>query len=157
MLDMINTMKNKETFDIGAIMKLLPHRYPFLLIDKVLTLVPGEHVVALKNVTINEPYFTGHFPEKPVMPGVMIIEALAQATGVLMVATKNEEHTGDNGSYYFAGIDKARFKQPVIPGDQLFLEAKILRTKQDVWKFATEAHVGERIVCSAEITCAFKK
>ncbi len=157
MLDTIDSMNNAEAVDINAIMKLLPHRYPFLLVDKVLKLVPGEHVIALKNVSINEPYFTGHFPEKPVMPGVMIIEALAQTTGVLMVNARDESHSGDNGSYYFAGIDKARFKQPVTPGDQLLLEAKLLKNKQDVWKFACEAYVGEHLVCSAEITCAFKK
>ena len=157
-MDVIDSMRRTETLNIDAILKLIPHRYPFLLIDKVLKLVPGEQVVALKNVTCNEPFFSGHFPEKPVMPGVMIIEALAQATGILTVVTKNDgSHAGDNGSYYFAGIDKARFKHPVIPGDQLILEAKILKVKQDVWKFATEAYVGDRLACLAEITCAFKK
>ena len=139
--------------DIRKIMSLIPHRYPFLLIARVLSCEPGESVVALKNVTFNEPFFQGHFPGRPVMPGVLIIEALAQATGILAFATVGEG-PGEGRLYYFVGIDKARIRQPVEPGDQLRLEAKLLRRIRTVWRFEATAWVGDTKVASAELMCA---
>jgi len=141
--------------DINAILAQLPHRYPFLLVDRVIECVPGESIKAIKNVTINEPFFTGHFPKRPVMPGVLIIEAIAQTTGILAYKTRgplteNEEET----LYLFAGIDKARFKRPVEPGDQLLIEAKILKQRKNVWKFSGEVTVDGLTVCTAEVMCA---
>ncbi|SFF99595.1 3-hydroxyacyl-ACP dehydratase FabZ [Neptunomonas qingdaonensis] len=142
--------------DVKEIREYLPHRYPFLLVDRVLELVPGESIVALKNVTVNEPYFNGHFPEHPVMPGVLIIEAMAQAAGILGFKTMNK--TPQDGSiYYFVGSDKLRFKRPVVPGDQLKLEATILSEKRGIWKFAVKATVDGDIVSSATILCADRK
>ncbi|WP_372737994.1 3-hydroxyacyl-ACP dehydratase FabZ [Neptunomonas sp.] len=142
--------------DVNEIREYLPHRYPFLLVDRVLELVPGESIVALKNVTVNEPYFNGHFPEHPVMPGVLIIEAMAQAAGILGFKTMNK--TPQDGSiYYFVGSDKLRFKRPVVPGDQLKLEATILSEKRGIWKFAVKASVDGAIVSSATILCADRK
>ncbi len=124
-----------NTLDIHEILNHLPHRYPFLLIDRVVDLVPGERLTALKNVTINEPFFPGHFPHRPVMPGVLILEAMAQATGIL--AFKTEDKLPDSNSlYYFVGIDNERFKQPVEPGDQLLLEVRLNRTRRGVWAFS---------------------
>ena len=142
-----------DQLDIRKIMSLIPHRYPFLLIDRVLSCEPGESVVALKNVTFNEPFFQGHFPGRPVMPGVLIIEALAQATGILAFATVGEG-PGEGRLYYFVGIDKARFRQPVEPGDQLRLEARLVRKIRTVWRFEATAWVGDTKVASAELMCA---
>lgn len=139
--------------DINQVLEYLPHRYPFLLIDKVLDYKSGEHLVAVKNVTINEPFFPGHFPNRPVMPGVLIIEALAQATGIL--AFKTGESKPDNNSlYYLVGVDKARFKQPVSPGDQLELTVRVTRQKQTIWWFSGEAKVDGRVVAKADLMCA---
>jgi 3-hydroxyacyl-[acyl-carrier-protein] dehydratase len=142
-----------ETLDIHEILKHLPHRYPFLLIDRVLELELNSRLVGIKNVTYNEPYFPGHFPQRPVMPGVLILEALAQATGVL--AFKSVGRTPDDGTlYYFVGIDNARFKRPVEPGDQLRLEVHYVKKMRGIWKFTAEATVEGELVCSAEIMCA---
>ncbi len=139
--------------DIYEVLKHLPHRYPFLMVDRVIECEPGKRLVAVKNVSFNEPYFTGHFPEKPVMPGVLILEALAQATGILGFKTASK--TNDNGSLYlFVGIDNARFKRQVIPGDQLHLEVELTRTIRNIWKFDTVAKVDGKVVASAQIMCA---
>lgn len=140
------------TMDIHKVMRRLPHRYPFLLIDRVLEFEPNRRLLGLKNVSINEPFFTGHFPVRPVMPGVLIIEAMAQATGLLAMESRPEE-VGEKALYYFVGIDKARFKQPVEPGDQLLLEVSVLHVKRGIWKFAGEARVDGKLVASAEIMC----
>lgn len=145
-----------STMDIEAIMNHLPHRYPFLLIDRVLDCKPGESLVGLKNVSFNEPYFLGHFPVKPIMPGVLILEALAQATGILAFRT-TETRPSDGYLYYFVGIDKARFKQPVVPGDQLILKVNLKRNMRNIWKFSAEALVDGNVVVSAEIMCASKE
>jgi 3-hydroxyacyl-[acyl-carrier-protein] dehydratase len=141
------------TLDIHEVMKHLPHRYPFLLIDRVLDYTPGETLHAIKNVSYNEPYFMGHFPHHPVMPGVLILEALAQATGILSFITMGELPE-DGSLYYFVGIDNARFKQPVIPGDQLDLYVTVEREKRGVWKFKAEARVEDKLVTSADLMCA---
>ena len=142
--------------DIQEIMRKLPHRYPIILVDRVLELVPGERVVALKNVTINEPFFVGHFPGHPVMPGVLIIESLAQACAILAFVTL-EAKEGDGTLFYFAGIDAARFKKPVVPGDQLRLEAEMGRVKRGVGKFTGRALVDGQVVCETEMMCAVRK
>lgn len=136
--------------DIRKIMDLLPHRYPFLLVDRVVEVVPGERLVAIKNVTINEPFFPGHFPGKPVMPGVLIAEALAQATGLLAMDTPD---VANAGIYYLVGLDKTRFKRPVEPGDQLRLEVTLLRRRRGVWAFKGVATVEGDICASTEIMC----
>ncbi|OOZ41191.1 3-hydroxyacyl-[acyl-carrier-protein] dehydratase FabZ [Solemya pervernicosa gill symbiont] len=141
-----------ETIEINEVMKLLPHRYPFLLIDRVLNIVPGETLTALKNVTVNEPFFPGHFPQKPIMPGVLILEAMAQATGLLAFRTE-EQPEERNTLYYFVGIDKARFKKPVGPGDQLILTVNLLRVKRGIWVFDAVAKVDDAVVATAEIMC----
>ncbi|MGF1525560.1 MAG: 3-hydroxyacyl-ACP dehydratase FabZ [Candidatus Competibacterales bacterium] len=139
--------------EINEVLQYLPHRYPFLLIDRVLSCEPGHRLVGVKNVTFNEPYFTGHFPQRPIMPGVLIVEALAQATGIL--AFKTEQRRPDQQSmYYLVGIDKTRFKQPVEPGDQLILNVDLRRIRQGVGVFDGEAKVNERVVASAELMCA---
>jgi 3-hydroxyacyl-[acyl-carrier-protein] dehydratase len=138
--------------EIQEIMALLPHRYPFLMIDRVLDFTPGESLTAIKNVTINEPIFTGHFPTMPIFPGVLILEALAQATGILGFKTVTER--AENELYLFAAIDEARFKKPVVPGDQLVLEVKFLKERRNLWKFYGEAKVDGQVVCSAELMCA---
>jgi 3-hydroxyacyl-[acyl-carrier-protein] dehydratase len=139
--------------DIAAIMKQLPHRYPFLLVDRVLECVPGKTIRALKNVTMNEPFFTGHFPHRPVMPGVMILEALAQAAGIL--AFKTAGVVPDKSTrFFFVGIDDARFRRPVEPGDQLILRAEFKRAMRGIWRFATVAEVGGVEVCSADMMVA---
>lgn len=139
--------------DISDVLHYLPHRYPFLLVDRVLNFVPNESLTGLKNVTFNEPYFPGHFPVKPIMPGVLIIEALAQATGIL--AFKSEESMHDRQSmYYLVGVDKARFKQPVEPGDQLILQVDLRRIRQGIGVFSGEARVDDKVVASAELMCA---
>lgn len=138
--------------EIQEIMALLPHRYPFLMIDRVLDFTPGESLTAIKNVTINEPIFTGHFPNMPIFPGVLILEALAQATGILGFKTVTER--SENELYLFAAIDDARFKKPVVPGDQMVLEVKFLKERRNLWKFYGEAKVDGQVVCSAELMCA---
>jgi 3-hydroxyacyl-[acyl-carrier-protein] dehydratase len=142
--------------DVNEIREYLPHRYPFLLVDRVLEITPGESIVALKNVTVNEPFFNGHFPEHPVMPGVLIVEAMAQAAGILGFKTMNKKPQ-DGSIYYFVGSDKLRFKRPVVPGDQLKLEASILSEKRGIWKFAVKATVDGDMVSSATILCADRK
>ena len=142
-----------NSLDIYDILKHLPHRYPFLLIDRVVEYEPGKTLVAIKNVTHNEPHFPGHFPNRPIMPGVLILEALAQATGIL--AFKTLDHIPDENSlYYFVGIDNARFKQPVEPGDQLQLEVEYVKQMRGIWKFKGKALVDGKVVCSADLTCA---
>jgi len=139
--------------DINAVLRQLPHRYPFLLVDRVLELVPGKTIRALKNVTINEPFFPGHFPHRPVMPGVLILEALAQAAGILAFQTAGVI-PDENTRFYFVGIDAARFRKPVEPGDQLILKAEFRRAMRGIWRFATVAEVDGREVCSAEMMVA---
>jgi 3-hydroxyacyl-[acyl-carrier-protein] dehydratase len=142
--------KPVEAFGIDHILKLLPHRYPFLLVDRVISLVPGESVKAIKNVTFNEPFFTGHFPGRPVMPGVIILEALAQTAGLLAFRTANVVPDA-NTELYFVGIDKARFRRPVVPGDCVELEALFQRALKGIWKFETRALVNGVVVCSADM------
>jgi 3-hydroxyacyl-[acyl-carrier-protein] dehydratase len=141
--------------DIHEVLRLLPHRYPFLLIDRVIEVVEGERLVALKNVSFNEPFFQGHFPLRPVMPGVLIVEAMAQATGLLAMRSAPDS-IRPNTLYYFVGIDKARFKRPVEPGDQLRLEVALRGTKRGIWMFSGAASVEGRQVASADIMCAAK-
>jgi 3-hydroxyacyl-[acyl-carrier-protein] dehydratase len=143
-----------NTMDIKEILKYLPHRYPFLLIDRVLDYTPGESLHAIKNVTINEPFFQGHFPVQPVMPGVLILEAMAQATGLLAFKTMSDDVPPDNVLYYFAGIDNARFKRVVEPGDQVHFEVKLIKERRGIGVFVGEAKVDGELVCSAEIMCA---
>jgi 3-hydroxyacyl-[acyl-carrier-protein] dehydratase len=144
-----------EQISLEQIFNLLPHRYPFLLIDRVVDCSPGKSLVALKNVTINEPFFQGHFPRHPVMPGVLIVEAIAQATGILAFISMNQR-PDDEELYYLVGIDKARFKQPVVPGEQVRLEVELLRTMRGIWKFNGLAKVDDSVVTSAELMCAVK-
>jgi 3-hydroxyacyl-[acyl-carrier-protein] dehydratase len=146
-------MTDPMQLDINEILRYLPHRYPFLLVDRVLECRPGETIRALKNVTYNEPYFTGHFPGRPVMPGVIIIEALAQTAGILAFASVNTIPT-EQTRFYFVGIDKARFRKPVIPGDQLILTATVQRSLRGIWKFETRALVGDTEVAHAEMMVA---
>ncbi len=142
--------------DIHKILKQLPHRYPFLLVDRVLSLDKGKSIRALKNVTINEPFFEGHFPHRPVMPGVLMLEAMAQAAALLAFDALDATPT-DDLVYYFAGIDGARFRRPVEPGDQLILEAELLRMKAGIFKFKVRALVGDDLAVEAELTCAMRK
>lgn len=142
--------------DFARLQQILPHRYPFLLLDRVLECTPGERVLALKNVTINEEFFQGHFPGKPIMPGVLILEALAQACGVLASETA-QTSAAEGVILLFAGIDKARFKRPVVPGDQLLLSGVLSRRKRDIWCFSAEAKVGEELACRAELMCAIQQ
>jgi beta-hydroxyacyl-ACP dehydratase FabZ len=139
--------------DIMAIMRRLPHRYPFLLIDRIITIVPGESILALKNVTMNEPFFQGHFPNQPVMPGVLIVEALAQAGGVLASEIRGPDKQGE--IIYFMGMDHVRFRRPVVPGDQLVLEARVLKMRAKVAKMAGRALVDEQLVAEAELMASF--
>ncbi len=141
--------------DIHKILKQLPHRYPFLLVDRVVALDKGKTIKALKNVTINEPFFEGHFPHRPVMPGVLMLEALAQAAALLAFDALDTAPT-DQMVYYFAGIDGARFKRPVEPGDQLMLNVEMLRMKAGIFKFKASATVGDELACEAELTCAMR-
>ncbi len=143
----------KYIMDIHDILKYLPHRPPFLLIDRILEMKEGHSLVALKNVTMNEAFFVGHFPNKPVMPGVLILEALAQASGVLAYKSTNTLPS-DGVLYYFAGIDNARFRRVVEPGDQLRLEVKVIRSKRDIWKLEGIAYVDGELACSAELLSA---
>jgi 3-hydroxyacyl-[acyl-carrier-protein] dehydratase len=141
--------------DIHKILKQLPHRYPFLLVDRVLEIDKGKSIRALKNVTINEPFFEGHFPNRPVMPGVLMLEALAQASALLSFDAM-DALPDDKMIYYFAGMEGVRFRRPVEPGDQLILEAQILRMKAGIFKFKTRALVGTDIAVEAELTCAMR-
>ena len=141
--------------DIHQILNKLPHRYPLLLVDRVLEIELGKRIVALKNVTINEPYFVGHFPARPVMPGVLMLEALAQAAALLSLASEGIA-LDDRRLVYFAGVDGARFKRPVEPGDQLRLEATLLRARQGIYKYATVARVGDDVAAEAELMCTMR-
>jgi 3-hydroxyacyl-[acyl-carrier-protein] dehydratase len=141
--------------DIHKILKQLPHRYPFLLVDRVLELERGKSIKALKNVTINEPFFEGHFPNRPVMPGVLMLEALAQASALLSFDALNAA-PDDQMIYYFAGMDGVRFRRPVEPGDQLILEAELVRMKAGIFKFRTRALVDNELAVEAELTCAMR-
>jgi len=141
--------------NIHDVLKHLPHRYPFLLIDRVISCEPGKTLVALKNVTINEPFFAGHFPRHPVMPGVLIVEALAQASALLSFKTMQAQ-MDEESVYYFVGIDKARFKKPVTPGDALILEVALQRHMRGIWKFWGEARVDGTLVSEAELMCTVR-
>jgi len=141
--------------NIQEILEYLPHRYPFLLIDRVIECELGKRIRAVKNVSVNEPYFNGHFPYYKVMPGVLIVEAMAQAAAILSFRTMGIK-PDDKSVYYFAGIDRARFKKPVMPGDQLVLEVSIERTVRSVVKYAGKAYVGEVLVAEAELLCTLR-
>ena len=143
--------------DIHQILKKLPHRYPILLVDRVLELVPGERIRALKNVSINEPFFSGHFPHRPVMPGVLMLEALAQAAALLAIESRNGMALDDETVIYFAGIDGARFKRPVEPGDQLVLDVVLDRVKAGIFKFSGKGLVGEEVAVDAELMCTARR
>ncbi len=142
----------KNTLEIAEIKALLPHRYPMLLVDRVLDYQPMKSLHAIKNVSINEPVFNGHFPELPIFPGVMILEALAQATGIL--GFKSTNGRDENEMYLFASIDKAKFKKPVVPGDTMHLHVEFIKERRGMWKFYGEAKVDGKVVCSAELMCA---
>ena len=147
---------SKDTLDIRKILDTLPHRYPFILVDKVISLVPNETITAQKNVTINEEFFLGHFPNYPVMPGVLIIESLAQTAGILSFKSMNK--TADEDTlYFFVGIDNCRFKKPVVPGDVLNLKVSIEKVKGGVWKYKAIATVEDIICAQADLMCALRK
>jgi 3-hydroxyacyl-[acyl-carrier-protein] dehydratase len=141
--------------DIHQILKLLPHRYPILLVDRVLSIEKGKRIQALKNVTINEPFFTGHFPHRPVMPGVLMLEAMAQAAALLTFDTLGVA-PDDKTVYYFAGIDGARFKRPVEPGDQLVMDVALERAKAGIYKFKGTTRVGDEVACEGELMCTMR-
>ncbi len=147
--------ENMSSMNIHEILEYLPHRYPFLLIDRVLSCESGKDIVALKNVTINEPFFVGHFPHHPVMPGVLIIEALAQAAAILTLKTAGLK-ADNNSIYYFVGIDGARFKKPVQPGDQLLLKVAITRQARGIWKYSARAEVAGQLATEAELMCTMR-
>ena len=142
--------------DIHQILEYLPHRYPILLVDRVLDIVPGERITALKNVSMNEPFFPGHYPHHPVMPGVLIIEALAQTAAILSFKSMGGK-PDDKSVYYFVGIDGARFKRPVSPGDQLIMEVSISANKRGLWKFTAQAKVDGQIAAAAELMCTVRQ
>jgi 3-hydroxyacyl-[acyl-carrier-protein] dehydratase len=144
------TTSENSGFGIDEVMRRLPHRYPMLLVDRVLECVAGERIVALKNVTANEQFFVGHFPGRPVMPGVIVLEALAQTAGILTFVTAGI-YPDETVKFYFAGIDKARFRRPIVPGDQLRLRATLERRIRTIWKYATVAEVAGEEVASAEM------
>lgn len=144
--------REKNVLSVEEIQTLIPHRYPMLLVDRVLDFEPGQWLHAIKNVTYNEPVFTGHFPELAIFPGVMILEALAQATGVL--GFKTGESRADKEMYLFASIDKARFKKPVVPGDTMHLHVQFIKERRGMWKFYGEAKVDGKVVCCADLMCA---
>jgi 3-hydroxyacyl-[acyl-carrier-protein] dehydratase len=146
-------MSEGFSMDIQAVLAQLPHRYPFLLVDRVVECVPGKHIHAIKNVTVNEPFFPGHFPGRPTMPGVMILEALAQAAGILAFKTAGVV-PDDKSRFYFVGIDGARFRKPVVPGDQIVLKATFDRAMRGIWKFTTVALVEGQEVASATMMVA---
>lgn len=147
-----NTM---NSMDIHEILEHLPHRYPFVLVDRVLSMELGKEITAVKNVSVNEPYFPGHFPYHPVMPGVLIVEAMAQAAALLSFKTMGTKPTNDS-VYYFAGIDNVRFKKPVAPGDQIILHVKIDRILKGIWKYIAVAKVGDEVVAEANMMCILK-
>ncbi|WDD97681.1 MULTISPECIES: 3-hydroxyacyl-ACP dehydratase FabZ [Thalassomonas] len=142
----------KNVIDVEEIQTLIPHRYPMLLVDRVLDYQPGKWLHAIKNVTINEPVFTGHFPDFAIFPGVMILESLAQATGIL--GFKSTEGREDKEMYLFASIDNAKFKKPVVPGDTMHLHVEFIKERRGMWKFYGEAKVDGKVVCSADLMCA---
>jgi 3-hydroxyacyl-[acyl-carrier-protein] dehydratase len=142
--------------DIGEIMKYLPHRYPMLLIDRVVEFQHGESLVAIKNVSYNEPYFQGHFPNRPVMPAVIILEAMAQATGILVLRSM-DKLPSEKSIYYFVGIDDARFRRPVEPGDQLRIEVNLLRSSRGIWKLRSDATVGGELAASGDLMGAMRE
>ncbi len=152
---MSNTAVTATSMDIHEILDHLPHRYPFVLIDRVISMELGKEITALKNVSINEPFFPGHFPHHPVMPGVLIVEAMAQAAAILSFKTMGAKPT-DESVYYFAGIDSARFKKPVSPGDQLILNVKIDRILKGIWKYTGVARVDGVVVAEASMMCILK-
>jgi len=139
--------------DINEIQTFLPHRYPFLMVDRVLEVESGKRIRGFKNISYNENYFTGHFPDAPIMPGVFILEALAQISGILGFVTTDKKPC-DNLIHYFAGSNKVRFKKPVVPGDQLVLESHLVKAKQGIWKFNCVAYVDDEVVCEAEVMTA---
>ncbi len=141
--------------NINEILEYLPHRYPFLLVDRVVEMEEGKRILALKNVTMNEPFFPGHFPHHPVMPGVLIVEAMAQAAAVLSFKSMGIKPDA-NSVVYFAGIDNVRFKRPVVPGDQLLLDVEITQSKRNIYKYKGVARVGEEVATEAELMCALK-
>jgi 3-hydroxyacyl-[acyl-carrier-protein] dehydratase len=141
--------------NIQDVLRYLPHRYPMLLVDRVIECVPGKLLTALKNVTANEPFFQGHFPERPVMPAVMILEVMAQATGILALRTL-DKLPGDNSIYYFVGVDGARFRQPVVPGDQLIVRVEIVRHSRGIWKVNATGSVDDKVVAEAELMGALR-
>lgn len=145
-----------KSLDIHKVLQMLPHRYPFLLIDRVLDYTPNESLTAIKNVTINEPFFPGHFPHRPVMPGVLVIEAMAQACGLLSFVS-DDTKPDDKGVFLFVGIDKARFKRQVEPGDQLRFEVKLTRKIRGIWMYEGSAYVGTELACSAELMCTYRE
>lgn len=149
-------MTATSAMDIHQILEYLPHRYPILLVDRVLEVVPGERITALKNVSMNEPFFPGHYPHHPVMPGVLIVEAMAQTAAILSFKTMGGK-PDDKSVYYFVGIDGARFKRPVSPGDQLVMEVSITANKRGMWKFAGQAKVDGQVACEAELICTLRK
>jgi len=144
-----------KQLDIHQVLQLLPHRYPMLLVDRVIDYEVGKRITAIKNVTINEPFFCGHYPHHPVMPGVLIIEALAQTAAVLSFLTMGQKADA-NSVYYFVGIDAARFKRPVGPGDQLRMEVEITRTARSIWKYSATASVDGKLAAEAELMCTIK-
>lgn len=147
---------NKKIINVSEIQGYLPHRFPFLLVDRVIDYEVGKWIKAIKNVTINEPFFTGHFPQRPVMPGVLILEAMAQASGILAFITTGDDPTTSENIFYFAAIDNARFKRIVEPGDQLILDVEVLRARRDVVKVRGQASVGDEVACTAEWLCIRK-
>jgi 3-hydroxyacyl-[acyl-carrier-protein] dehydratase len=149
-------MAEQVKLNIKDILDTLPHRYPFILVDKVLELIPNRKIRAVKNVTINEEFFIGHFPHYPVMPGVLIIEALAQAAGILSFKSMNES-ANEESLYFFVGIDNCRFKRPVGPGDVLALNVQIEKVKGGVWKYQATAEVEEKVCAQAQLMCALRK
>lgn len=150
-------MTEPVNLDIEAILERLPHRFPFLLVDRVMSLSVGDSIVALKNVTINEAFFAGHFPSHPVMPGVLVIEALAQAGGLLAWESASAEEQGSLTILYLAGVEKARFKRPVVPGDQLVLKADLTKRRRDIWRFDCAAEVDGQAVAECEILMVSRK
>ena len=145
-----------DSVDITKILNLLPHRYPFILVDRVLDYKPVDYLTGIKNVTINEPFFMGHFPGNPIMPGVLMLESLAQASAILSNLSRTAKE-GHEFLYFFAGIDNAKFKQVVTPGDQLRLEVKLLTKKRDFWRLHGDVFVGDKLACSADLMSAAKE
>ena len=146
-------MTQDTSMNINEILDHLPHRYPFVLVDKVLSYEVGKNIEAIKNVTINEPFFPGHFPHYPVMPGILIVEAMAQASGILGFKTMDKKPE-DGSIYYFVGADNLRFKRPAVPGDKLILNSKVVTNKKGIWKFDCNAMVESELVAKATILCA---